>query len=310
MFLKIDQQLERCRRVIRQRVRPRIHPVLRHLDVEMFDIPGEPMPTDEFFARLRRGEIPFEPFTMGSQWGTTWGTTWFKLSGQVPEGKPDGRPLELWIDLGWYDHSCGGHIEGLVYRADGTAIKAVHPLNHWVPLIAADGAAQVELDVEGRFTVYLEAASNPLLLGVPPFIETELGDHATGRPDEPYTFRAADLTEYDERFEHYWTDLDVVDTVMAEIDKDSPRYWQLAKALQRSLNLFDEQDPDSVEQARAALAGVLSRRANASAMDISAIGHAHIDSAWLWPVRETRRKVARTVANALALTTIRSSSTR
>ena len=240
MFLKIDQQLERCRRVIRQRVRPRIHPVLRHLDVEMFDIPGEPMPTDEFFAGLRRGEIPFEPFTMGSQWDTTWGTTWFKLSGQVPEGKPDGRPLELWIDLGWYDHSCGGHIEGLVYRADGTAIKAVHPLNHWVPLIAADGAAQVELDVEGRFTVYLEAASNPLLLGVPPFIETELGDHATGRPDEPYTFRAA-------------------------------------------------------------LAGVLSRRANASAMDISAIGHAHIDSAWLWPVRETRRKVARTVANALAL---------
>ena len=123
MFLKIDQQLERCRRVIRQRVRPRIHPVLRHLDVEMFDIPGEPMPTDEFFAGLRRGEIPFEPFTMGSQWDTTWGTTWFKLSGQVPEGKPDGRPLELWIDLGWYDHSCGGHIEGLVYRADGTAIK-------------------------------------------------------------------------------------------------------------------------------------------------------------------------------------------
>ena len=80
MFLKIDQQLERCRRVIRQRVRPRIHPVLRHLDVEAFDIPGEPMPTDEFFARLGRGEIPFEPFAMGSQWGTTWGTTWFKLS--------------------------------------------------------------------------------------------------------------------------------------------------------------------------------------------------------------------------------------
>mgnify|MGYP003179763858 FL=1 len=58
----------------------------------------------------------------------------------MPEGKPDGRPLELWIDLGWYDHSCGGHIEGLVYRADGTAIKAVHPLNHWIPLIAVDGA--------------------------------------------------------------------------------------------------------------------------------------------------------------------------
>ncbi|WP_337646271.1 alpha-mannosidase [Bifidobacterium pullorum] len=301
MLLHIDQQLERCARVIRQRVRPRIHPVLAHLGVRAFDIPGEPMPTGEFFARLRDGGIDFEPFAIGNQWGTTWGTTWFELTGRIPRDAPEGTPLELWIDLGWYDHSCGGHIEGLVYRADGTAIKAVHPLNHWVPLVAADGTPQVDVDGEGRFTVYLEAASNPLLLGVPPFIETELGERATGRPDEPYTFRAADLTVYDARFEHYWTDLDVVSTVMAELDKESPRYWQMAKALQRSLNAFDEQRPDSVGDARAALAGVLAKPANASAMDVSAIGHAHIDSAWLWPVRETRRKVARTVANALAL---------
>ena len=82
-------------------------------------------------------------------------------------------------------------------------------------------------------------------------------------------------------------------------DKQSPRYWQLAKALQRSLNAYDERNPESVEAARAALAGVLAKPANASAMNVSAIGHAHIDSAWLWPVRETRRKVARTVSNVL-----------
>ena len=56
-----------------------------------------------------------------------------------------------------------------------------------------------------------------------------------------------------------------------------------------------------MREARAALADVLAKPANASALDVGAIGHAHIDSAWLWPVRETRRKVARTVANALAL---------
>ena len=33
----------------------------------------------------------------------------------------------------------------------------------------------------------------------------------------------------------------------------------------------------------------------------SAIGHAHIDSAWLWPIRETKRKCARTFSNALRL---------
>jgi alpha-mannosidase len=42
-------------------------------------------------------------------------------------------------------------------------------------------------------------------------------------------------------------------------------------------------------------------RAPEGSHEISAIGHAHIDSAWLWPVRETRRKVARTVADVLHL---------
>ncbi len=32
-----------------------------------------------------------------------------------------------------------------------------------------------------------------------------------------------------------------------------------------------------------------------------AIGHAHIDTAWLWPIRETRRKCVRTFASATAL---------
>ena len=294
MFLKPEQQLERCKRIVRQRVDPHIHPSIAQLAVESFDIPGEPMPTDEFFAKLNRGDIDFKPFTLGSEWGTTWGTVWFRLTGTVPAGYPKGKPLELILDLGWYPHSCGGHIEGLVYRADGTAIKAVHPLNYWVPFMDAEGNAQVSVAEDGSFTLYLEAASNPLLLGVPPFVETELGDHATGKPDEPYVFKSADLTEFDERYEHYSVDLDVVSSLMELADKQSPRYWQLAKALQRSLNAYDERNPESVEAARAALADVLAKPANASAMNVSAIGHAHIDSAWLWPVRETRRKVART----------------
>ncbi|NLE97210.1 MAG: alpha-mannosidase, partial [Propionibacterium sp.] len=53
--------------------------------------------------------------------------------------------------------------------------------------------------------------------------------------------------------------------------------------------------------ARAELAEVLSRPAAASAHELFAVGHAHIDSAWLWPVRETVRKVARTCSNVLDL---------
>lgn len=48
MFLNIDQQLARCERVIRQRVRPHIHRTIEPLSIEAFDIPGEPMPATDF----------------------------------------------------------------------------------------------------------------------------------------------------------------------------------------------------------------------------------------------------------------------
>jgi len=35
--------------------------------------------------------------------------------------------------------------------------------------------------------------------------------------------------------------------------------------------------------------------------EISAMGHAHIDYAWLWPIAETKRKLPRTFANALSM---------
>jgi len=47
--------------------------------------------------------------------------------------------------------------------------------------------------------------------------------------------------------------------------------------------------------------GVLAAPANASALTMSAVVNAHIDMAWLWPVRETVRKCVRTYANVAAL---------
>ena len=56
---------------------------------------------------------------------------------------------------------------------------------------------------------------------------------------------------------------------------------------------------------REAVAAVLQRelahRATPSAHVVHAVGNAHIDSAWLWPVRETRRKAARSFSTAVEL---------
>lgn len=64
-----------------------------------------------------------------------------------------------------------------------------------------------------------------------------------------------DITIFNEDVFAYDMDLETVSSLIRELKDDDPRYWQLAKALQRSLNIYDERDLETVPAARAALAG-------------------------------------------------------
>lgn len=157
----------------------------------------------------------------------------------------------------------------------------MNPDNCWIPLIDANGVANVELDDAGRFTVYVEAASNPLVEADLPFAPMNLGERADGRPSD-YMLTTMDVCAFNQNVFDYLMDLETVTSLMRELKDDDPRYWQLAKALQRSLNTYDERDiAGTLEPAKEKLAGVLSEPAYSSVIHHVAVGHAHIDSAWL-----------------------------
>lgn len=298
-----EHELRRCDRVIAQRVAPYVHVTMSACTVRAADNPGEPEPASAFLARARNGTAEFLPFPIPGPWGTTWGTTWFEVTGRVDRAATRGRDVELVTDLGWNRPDWPGfQAEGLVYRADGTAVKAVNPRNRWVPLIRADGTDIAGLDEDGRFTLYLEAACNPDLSESTGFAPTTLGGDPAGIRDLPYTVNRMDITQFDRDQFALMMDLETASGLVRELVDDDPRRWRLAKALKRALDAYGEHDRETtVPQARAELAGVLAAPAAASAVRHIAVGHAHIDTAWLWPIRETRRKVARTVANVLAL---------
>jgi alpha-mannosidase len=87
-----------------------------------------------------------------------------------------------------------------------------------------------------------------------------------------------------------------------ELDLGNPRRWDILYAIERALDAVVLKDiPGTAAAGREKLEKVLAQPANASAHQLTAIGHAHIDSAWLWPVRETVRKVARTSSNMVNL---------
>lgn len=197
--------------------------------------------------------------------GTIWGTTWFEVRGRIDRESVKGRAVELVVDLGWKRHRGPGfQAEGLCYRPDGSVIKAVNPDNCWIPLIDADGVEKVELDDAGRFTVYVEAASNPLVEADLPFAPMDLEERADGRPSD-YVLTTMDVCAFNQNVFDYLMDLETVTSLMRELKDDDPRYWQLAKALQRSLNTYDERDiAGTLEPAKEKLAGVLSEPAYSS----------------------------------------------
>ncbi|MEU5218149.1 glycoside hydrolase family 38 C-terminal domain-containing protein [Streptomyces sp. NPDC020807] len=278
----------RLKRVLDERIRPAVHPVSVPMDIAVWEARGEPVPVAEGLAAATR------PAAVGEAWGRPWGTSWFTVTGTVP-GEWAGRTVEAILDLGFDENMTGFQCEGLVYRPDGTPVKGLNPRNQWVRVAGpAEGGEEVEYRIE--------AASNPVLLDYHPFLPTRLGDIETSHGDPLYTLARMDLAVFDETVWQLVMDLEVLGELMAELPVDSGRRYAIVRAVDRALDAVDLQDVNgTAAEARSRLDEVLSSPAEPSAHRISAVGHAHIDSAWLWPLRETVRKVARTTSNMTSL---------
>ncbi|UFU03885.1 glycosyl hydrolase-related protein [Ruania suaedae] len=280
----------RLRRFISERLLPATYRSREAVTVTVWDVPDEPVP----FAEAAGQE--YHPFSVPAPWGRPWSTSWFHLTGRVPAEWADqlaaGCQLELVVDLGFTTANPGFQAEGALWSPQGRLLKGLEPRNQHLGL----AAGTEELDL------FVEAASNPDVPGGQWIKPTPMGDKATAGTDPIYTFRAADLALLDTGVYELTADVLALQGLMLELEATSPRRAQILRALE---DMMDAVDPDDVAgtsaEGRRHLAEVLSARAATSAHRIHAVGHAHIDSAWLWPVRETVRKCARTFSNVLDL---------
>ncbi|WP_345217092.1 alpha-mannosidase [Georgenia halophila] len=242
-------------------------------------------------------EAPYTTIQPGQAWGEPWATSWLRLTGTMPT-EWAGRRVELLVDVGFSAGRVGFQAEGLAYSSTGRTIKGLNPTSRWIPVDSGDPGAEV--------TVFVEAAANPTVLplndGVRDFRPTPLGDPATLPSTPLYQLRECHLALFDATAWKLARDMEVLSQLMQELGAQSERHWRIVSALERALDALDPIDiAGTAQHARDELAPLLSSPAHASAHRLSVVGHAHIDSAWLWPTSETVRKVARTTANVLQL---------
>ncbi|HEX4400189.1 MAG TPA: glycoside hydrolase family 38 C-terminal domain-containing protein [Galbitalea sp.] len=256
-------------------------------------MPGEPIP----FIEAINGH--FARVSVGDRWGAPWSTVWFRLQGNVPEEwfasdghVPPGIQFEILVDLGFHSMRPGGQSEALVYTSSGDMVKALEPRNNYIPL-----------DDSRSFEFLVEASAIPDILGpVADWQPTSMGDHATAGVEPLYVLKQFDLVVRDTEVWELAQDIRAARGLMHSLPPSSTRRARLLQALD---NMLDAVDPAhvgaDVARGRQALTAVLAEPAPATSHKIIAVGHAHIDSVWLWPTRETIRKCARTFSNVLRL---------
>jgi alpha-mannosidase len=215
----------------------------------------------------------FAPVEVGDPWGPPWSTTWFHVKGQVP-AQWTGQTVVAVFDLGFIE-STGFTCEALAWK-DGRPWRGVDPHHRRLPITGS------EVDF------YLEAAANPKAT-------TEGRDPAPSMialresPDPAFTLRQAELRILDDQVRKVAIDFKVLVELAQALPEGDRR-----SDIHRALDLYASgHDP-------AAFDAVMSRPSTSS-HQVSAVGHAHIDTAWLWPLREARRKCARSFSTALAL---------
>ncbi|WP_457948470.1 alpha-mannosidase [Pseudarthrobacter sp. alpha12b] len=280
----------RLTRFVRERIAPAVYSRTVPLTLSSWEVPDEPV------SALEAMRQEFQPQEPGAPWGRPWGTTWLRLQGEVPEswgGGPD-TTVEVVVDLGFTTEAPGFQCEGIAWRSDGSIIKAISPRNQYIPLKLLGSGMAVDF--------YVEAAANPDMAQGWTFAPTPLGDKATAGGAPQYRLGNIAIAELNQCVWELQQDIWTLAGLMEQLPLELPRRHEILRALEHMMDVMDPDDVAGTAAAgRQALAGVLARPAYASAHQLVATGHAHIDSAWLWPVRETIRKCARTFSNVVAL---------
>jgi len=228
----------------------------------------------------------YAPIAPGAHWGDSWVTAWFRGDVVLPE-ICTGRRV--------FVNARTGGVETLML-VDGKHRGNFDPNHHYVMLV--DNA-----EAGACYHLAFEAYAGHTFPGTQP--------DDTGRFVGPGScvFDGVDICLEREDVTAFVFDLRVLWQLMTSLDEHSLRRGQVALGLAEVFAIVDARPGEVPEEtwrpklarAREIMAPLLALRNGPTTPRFAAIGHSHMDTAWLWPLRETWRKCARTYSGVLNL---------
>lgn len=250
---------------------------------------------------LQRSFVPVEP---GYTWGNTWEYCWFKGKVTLPEAAA-GKRIVLNLKPGGESNLFVNGAAFGTYRSE--RLESMTEPHHFMVdnYITRAGVPGESYDImmetyAGHY--YPEAGGDCGAYG--PVIDGMYGDSL--QEGARVTLGTCTYGIWNEDAYQLWMDVKTLLALLRTMDQTTLRAAKIAEALEQFTMIVDfEQDKEArnrtYKEALAMLRPVMEAENGSTMPTFYAVGHAHLDLAWLWPFAETERKTARTFAAQLRL---------
>ncbi|XP_030586783.1 alpha-mannosidase 2C1 [Archocentrus centrarchus] len=246
-----------------------------------------PLESIGFFLSAKRitfteaSKQSFDPYEVGSTFGPTWWTCWFKVTLKIPESWREKEVHLLWESDG----------EAMVWR-DGQPVQGLTKEGEKTSYILSDCLKDEE---PHSLTLFVEMACNGL------FGAGQGSMIAAPDPNRKFSVQKAELVTFSRDVRVLLTDFEMLVDIVKELGEEDQRGYQALFTVNEMVNLCDPCDPSSFAKVHNLANTFFSQRNGDSQHTVYAMGHCHIDSAWLWPYEETIRKCGRSWVTVIRL---------
>lgn len=225
----------------------------------------------------------FRPANFGDQFGPLWATYWFRAKAVVPDAWKGQR-----VDLLWNTFA-----EGTLWM-EGRSIQGLNnePTGPDGP-VRRDATLTQKAKGGEEIPFHIEMACNGIFgwedVWPSPY------KHVS-----KFVLEQAEIARFDQEAWDLYNDFAVLQSLEAEqLKGDLDKTWagRLLAELNRFANLVEQQGRAGWPEGRKILKALFKNTNGSRVHECSAIGHAHIDTAWLWPLAETQRKCERTFSS-------------
>lgn len=259
----------------------------------------ESAPCEGLLSLKDAEKLPFLPAPRGMVWGREYEYRWFRSRICIPR-QCEGKRIVLDLKPGNESNVFVNGAPFGTYRADWILEKHHYLVDNTITMCAHQGE-NYEIMMETYAGHYFPKADENCSVG--PVLP---GEYETYPKQGRVTMGEGTYGIWNEDAYQLLMDVETLYGLLKILDPSSLRAAQIAEGLCQftlccEFEQEDGQRRESYRRVRKLLAPLLACRNGDTVPEFLAVGHAHIDYAWLWPLEETIRKTARTFAAQLRL---------